>query len=66
MYKNVGWILSKKKKRFWKQLRERYQTFSEEEKDKKRQYPCEQYRNISDEEKEKKCQYARERCKNFL
>ena len=36
MYKNVNWILSKKtKKRFPKKARERYQNFSEEEKNKK-------------------------------
>ena len=42
------------KERLLTKAHERYQSFSEEEKDKKRQYAHEQYRNLSEKEKEKK------------
>ena len=44
-YKNVNRILLKKKQ---KKAPGKYQTFSEEEKDKKCQYVCGQYRNVSE------------------
>ena len=51
----------KSKEMLSKKARERYQNFSEEEKDKKCQYARERYRNLSEEEKEKKHQYGSER-----
>ena len=49
----------KNKKRLQKKARERYQNFSEDEKNKKPKYGHEQYRNFS-EEKNKKYQYGAE------
>ena len=56
----------KHKEKLQKEARERYQSFSEDEKYKKCQYAHERYRNLSEEEKEKKRQYGRKRCKNLL
>ena len=55
----------KKKKKLSKRVRQRYQSFSEEEKDKKQQYACERDRNLSEEGTEKKHQYCRKRYKNL-
>ena len=42
------------KRGFKKKARQRYQNFSEEEKNKKQQYACERYRNLPEDEKKKK------------
>ena len=48
-----------------KEVCERYQNLSEEEKDKKHQYACEQYRNLSEEEKEKSINMVANNIKMF-
>ena len=40
---------------------QRYQNFSEEEKNKKQQYTCERYRNLPEDEKKKKKKLAQYR-----
>ena len=42
------------KRGFKKKACQRYQNFSEEEKNKKQQYTCERYRNLPEDEKKKK------------
>ena len=44
----------KNKERFSKEAGERFQNLSEEEKNKKRQYPRERYRNLFEEENKKR------------
>ena len=39
--------------------RERYQIFTEEEKDKKREYGCERYKNLSEDEKQRLYEYRK-------
>ena len=46
-------------KKLQKEARERYQNFSEEEKEKKGQYHCERNKNLSEEQKKEKFQYMR-------
>ena len=51
----------KHKERLWKEARERYQTLSEEEKDKKqKKQPWERYQNSTKAEKEKQHHYYQE------
>ena len=68
-YENINWILSKKKKNrkkenLRKEVGERYQNLSEEQKIKKWKNACERYQSFS-EEKENKYQYYREHNKNL-
>ena len=66
IYKNVNKILYKKEKAFKKGLCNACANLSEEEKDKRGQYPLKQYRNLSEGEKEKNPQYGRKRYTNLL
>ena len=43
----------------WKKVQDRYQNFSEEEKEKKPQYHCKHNKHLSDEQKQKKVEYMR-------
>ena len=49
----------KHKEKLWKDVRERYQNLSEEEKEKKRQYYWERNKDLSEEEKENKVEYMK-------
>ena len=55
----------KNEEKLSKRARGKYQILSEEEKDKKRQYPRERYRNLSKEEKEKSVNMVVNDVKNF-
>ena len=50
----------KKKEKIEKEVRERYQSLSKEEIDKKCKYALERYKIIAEEEKEKRRRYGRE------
>ena len=49
----------KNKERLQKEVRERYQNLSEEEKEKKDQYHRDQTKNLSEKENQKKVEYMR-------
>ena len=62
----VNKYYQKHKEKLRKEARERYQSFSEKEKEKKTKKKVQdKYQNLSEEEKEKKRQYHRERNKNL-
>ena len=53
IYNNANRKLSTKKKNASKKVWKRFQKFSEEEKEKKRQYGRKRYRNLLEDEKER-------------
>ena len=51
----------------YKKTRERYQSYSKEEKERKRKYGCERYKNLSEDEKSKLAEYKKHKMrKNAL